>query len=43
LRYILARLDELTRLGKRFVTTEPLRELAESGRTFYEAYSRATP
>jgi len=39
--YILARLDELTRLGKRFVATEPLRKLAESGKTFYEAYSRA--
>jgi 3-hydroxyacyl-CoA dehydrogenase / enoyl-CoA hydratase / 3-hydroxybutyryl-CoA epimerase len=40
LRYILARLDELTRLGARFVATEPLRKLAESGRTFYEAYGR---
>ena len=39
--YILARLDELTRLGARFVATEPLRKLAESGRTFYEAYSRS--
>jgi len=39
--YILARLDELTRLGARFVATEPLRKLAESGRKFYEAYSRS--
>ncbi|HJW93039.1 MAG TPA: 3-hydroxyacyl-CoA dehydrogenase NAD-binding domain-containing protein [Thermoanaerobaculia bacterium] len=38
--YILARLDGLTRLGTRFVATEPLRKLAESGRKFYEAYAR---
>jgi len=39
--YILARLDELsTTLGPRFIATEPLRKLAESGRKFYEAYAR---
>jgi len=39
--YILARLDELTtKLGARFYATEPLRDLAERGQTFYEAYPR---
>jgi hypothetical protein len=39
--YILARLDELTRFGKRFVATEPLRKLAESGRKVLRGVSRA--
>jgi 3-hydroxyacyl-CoA dehydrogenase / enoyl-CoA hydratase / 3-hydroxybutyryl-CoA epimerase len=38
--YILARLDGLTKLGTRFVATEPLRRLAESGKKYYEAYAR---
>jgi 3-hydroxyacyl-CoA dehydrogenase/enoyl-CoA hydratase/3-hydroxybutyryl-CoA epimerase len=37
--YILARLDELSSdVGTRFVATPALRKLAESGKTFYEAY-----
>ncbi|HWS72824.1 MAG TPA: 3-hydroxyacyl-CoA dehydrogenase family protein, partial [Thermoanaerobaculia bacterium] len=40
--YILARLNDLeTRLGSRFVASAPLRRLAETGRTFYQAYPAA--
>ncbi len=40
--YILARLNDLeTRLGPRFIATAPLRTLADSGQTFYQAYPRA--
>jgi 3-hydroxyacyl-CoA dehydrogenase/enoyl-CoA hydratase/3-hydroxybutyryl-CoA epimerase len=40
--YILARLNDLeTRLGPRFVASAPLRRLAETGRTFYQAYPPA--
>ncbi|MCU1349403.1 MAG: Enoyl-CoA hydratase [Acidobacteria bacterium] len=40
--YILARLNDLeTRLGPRFLASAPLRRLAETGRTFYQAYPAA--
>src|SRR5216684_3650104 len=39
--YIVARLNDLeTRVGPRFIATAPLRNLAEEGRTFYQAYAR---
>jgi len=40
--YILARLNDLeTRIGPRFVASAPLGRLAETGRTFYQAYPAA--
>ena len=41
-KYIVTRLEDLAaRLGPRFAPTMPLRKLADSGKSFYDAYPRA--